>query len=77
MAMTLESWHKCSNIPSINSLVVNEARQLDRTNALCFLQCFDTVGPVTGGISDPYKPLLYLYLKVHFRNKKEEHGEIS
>ena len=47
-------WHK----KSCGGWRMDEARPVVWVSALCFLQCFDTVGWVTGRTSDPEKQLV-------------------
>jgi len=50
----------------------DETRRMLGVSALCFLQCFDTVGWVTERTSGLQENIYRLSLKVPFRNKWRE-----
>jgi len=66
---------KDSNMLPFSSLVVDEKSQetwhcsLVEVGALSFLQCFDTVGWVTGRTSSPQKNLCQLSPEILFQNR--------
>jgi len=61
LVLALERRRKGISVPYLGSSVVDEERMkagpTDGDNALGFLQCFDTVGSVTGGTYELQKSM--------------------